>query len=100
MHSALTALEIAGKLNRIAIDTRAIIKEYALGESEPTIEELTRIAIKQGFRASIKKIRIEKLIESYPMPIIVLKLDGSYMSVIQANIEKEELLGCDPHPSI
>lgn len=99
MHSALTALEIAGKLNRIAIDSRAIIKEYALGEAEPSIEELTRIASRQGFRASIKKIRIEKLIEAYPMPIIVLKLDGSYMSVIQANVEKEELLVFDTSKS-
>ncbi|HLD22598.1 MAG TPA: hypothetical protein VJA83_01560, partial [Sulfuricurvum sp.] len=79
MHSALTALEVAGKLNRIAIDTRVIIKEYALSESEPSIEELTRIATAQGFRAAIKKLSIEILIESYPMPIIVQKIDGTYM---------------------
>ncbi len=95
MHSALTALEVAGKLNRIAIDTRVIIKEYALSEHEPSIEELTRIATAQGFRASIKKLPIEKLIESYPMPIIVHKHDGTYMSIIQANSEKQELLVFD-----
>lgn len=95
MHSALTALEVAGKLNRIAIDTRVIIKEYALSEAEPTIEELTRIASAQGFRASIKKLSIEKLIESYPMPIIVQKIDGTYMSIIQANSEKQEVLVFD-----
>ena len=49
MHSALTALEVAGKLNRIAIDTRVIIKEYALHEAEPSIEELTRIASHKDF---------------------------------------------------
>ncbi|PHM16870.1 MAG: type I secretion system permease/ATPase [Sulfuricurvum sp. PD_MW2] len=92
MHSALTALEVAAKLNRIAIDTRVIIKEYALGESEPSIEELNRIAIAQGFRATIKKLSIEKLIENYPMPIIVQRLDGSYFSILQANGEKHELL--------
>jgi subfamily B ATP-binding cassette protein HlyB/CyaB len=95
MHSALTALEVAGKLNRIAIDTRVIIKEYALSEHEPSIEELTRIATAQGFRAAIKKLSIEKLIESYPMPIIVQKIDGTYMSIIQANSEKQELLVFD-----
>lgn len=95
MHSALTALEVAGKLNRIAIDTRVIIKEYALSEAEPSIEELTRIASRQGFRASIKKLPIEKLITDYPMPIIVLKLDGTYMSIIQANTENQELLVFD-----
>lgn len=95
MQSALIALEIAGKLNRIAIDSRAIVKEYALSDAEPSIEELTRIAIKQGFRATIKKVRIEKLIESYPMPIIALKLDGTYLSIIQANPQKQELLVFD-----
>ncbi|MEW5833115.1 MAG: type I secretion system permease/ATPase [Campylobacterota bacterium] len=92
MHSALTALEVAGKLNRIAIDTRVIIKEYALGESEPSIEELTRIATAQGFRASIKKLPVEKLIGAYPMPIIIQRSDGNYFSVLQANAEKRELL--------
>ncbi|MDO9208404.1 MAG: ABC transporter transmembrane domain-containing protein, partial [Sulfuricurvum sp.] len=95
MHSALTALEVAGKLNRIAIDTRVIIKEFALGEHEPSIEELTRIATRQGFRASIKKLPLKKLITDYPMPIIVLKHDGTYMSIIQANSEKQELLVFD-----
>lgn len=95
MHSALTALEVAGKLNRITIDTRVIIKEYAMSENEPSIEELTRIATAQGFRASIKKLPIEKLIESYPMPIIMQRHDGSYFSLLQANVEKQELLVFD-----
>lgn len=95
MHSALTALEIAGKFNRIAIDTRNIIKEYALGEDEPSIEELTRIAKHQGFRSSVKKLPIEKLIKNYPLPLIVLKNDGTYMSVLQTNEEKRELLVFD-----
>ncbi|MDD3598497.1 ABC transporter transmembrane domain-containing protein, partial [Sulfuricurvum sp.] len=95
MHSALTALEVAGKLNRIAIDTRVIIKEYALSEHEPSIEELTRIASAQGFRAAIKKLSVEKLLDAYPMPIIVQKHDGTYMSIIQANTEKQELLVFD-----
>ncbi|MDD3597882.1 MAG: type I secretion system permease/ATPase, partial [Sulfuricurvum sp.] len=92
MHSALTALEVAGKLNRIAIDTRVIIKEYALSEHEPSVEELTRIASRQGFRVAIKKLPVEKLIGSYPMPIIVQRHDGTYMSILQANTEKEEFL--------
>jgi subfamily B ATP-binding cassette protein HlyB/CyaB len=95
MHSALTALEIAGKFNRIPIDTRSIIKEYALGEQEPSIEELTRIAKHQGFRSSVKKLPIEKLVKNYPLPFIVLKNDGTFMSVIQTNEEKQELLVFD-----
>ncbi len=95
MLSALVALEIAGKLNRISIDSRSIIKEYALSEEEPSIEELTRIAKHQGFRSSIKKLPIEKIIKNYPLPVIVLKQDLSYMSIIQVNEEKEELLVFD-----
>ncbi len=92
MHSALIALEIAGKLNRIPIDARTIIKEYSLDDDEPSIEELARIAKHQGFRSSIKKLPIEKLLKNYPMPIIVQKANGSYMSIIQFNEEKKELL--------
>lgn len=95
MQSALTALEIAGKLNRIPIDSRVIIKEYALSESEPSIEELTRIAKHQGFRSSIKKLPVEKIINTYPLPAIVLKKDGTYMSIIQVNEEKKEILVFD-----
>ena len=95
MHSALIALEIAGKLNRIPIDTRTIIKEYSLDDDEPSIEELSRIAKHQGFRSSIKKLPIEKLLKNYPMPIIVQKENSSYMSIIQSNEEKQELLVFD-----
>jgi ATP-binding cassette, subfamily B, bacterial HlyB/CyaB len=92
VHSALTALEIAGKLNRIPIDSQSIIREYALSKQEPSIEQLTRIAKGQGFRSSIKKLSIEKLVANYPLPIIIQKRDGSYISVIQVNTEKKELL--------
>lgn len=95
MHSALIALEIAGKLNRIPIDSRTIIKEYSLDDDEPSIQELARIAKNQGFRSSIKKLPIEKLVKNYPMPIIVQKENGSYMSIIQFNEEKRELLVFD-----
>ncbi|MBU0631662.1 type I secretion system permease/ATPase [bacterium] len=95
MQSALTALEIAGKLNRIPIDSRGIMKEHALTEQEPSIEQLTRIAKLQGFRSSIKKLPIEKLVKNYPLPIIILKNDDTYMSVIQVNEEKKEVLVFD-----
>lgn len=95
MHSALIALEIAGKLNRIPIDSRTIIKEYSLDDDEPSIQELARIAKHQGFHSSIKKLPIEKLVKNYPMPIIAQKENGSYMSIIQFNEEKQELLVFD-----
>lgn len=95
MHSAMTALEIAGRLNRIPIDSRSIVKEFALDNKEPSIELLMRIAKRQGFRAGIKHLTIEKIVKNYPMPVIVQKRDGSYFTILQANTEKKELLVYD-----
>lgn len=95
MQSAMTALEIAGKLNRVAIDSRSIVKEFALDEKEPAIELLARIAKQQGFRAGLKQLPIAKIIKHYPMPVITQKKDGSYFTVLQANADKEELLVFD-----
>lgn len=96
MHTALGVLEIAGKFNSISIDTRALAKEYALGESEPTIEELSRIAKAQGFRNAIKALPLEKLAKAYPMPLILQKKDGSFLGVLQVNEEKGEVALVDP----
>ncbi len=97
MHTALIALEIAGSLNRINIDSRGIAKEYALeDEKEPTIVELARIAKRQSFRVSIKKLSIEKLVKNYPMPIICLMKDGTYSTIVRAAKGKDELLVYDP----
>ena len=92
MQSALVALEVVGQLNQIPIDSRSIIKEYALGEEEPSIEELTRVAKREGFKASIKKLSIDKIVKNYPLPAIILKKDGSYATIIKADEEKQELL--------
>jgi len=97
MHTALVALEIAGNLNRINIDSRGIAKEFALeDEKEPSIQELARIAKRQSFRVSIKKLSIEKLVENYPMPIICLMKDGTYSTIVRASKSKDELLVYNP----
>jgi subfamily B ATP-binding cassette protein HlyB/CyaB len=96
MRTALIALEIAGSLNRINIDSTGIAKEFALEEDkEPTIAELARIAKRQSFRISIKKLPIEKLVKNYPMPIICLMDDGEYRAIVSANEHKKELLVYD-----
>jgi len=92
MHSALVALEVVSKLSQVPVDIKNIIKEYAIGENEPTIEELTRIAKKEGFKAAIKKIELTKLLDNYPLPIIVQKKDGTYFTILRANKDKKELL--------
>ncbi|OQX73340.1 MAG: type I secretion system permease/ATPase [Campylobacteraceae bacterium 4484_4] len=96
MQTALIALEIAGSLNHINIDSRGIVKEFALEEGkEPSIEILTRIAKRQGFRVSIKKLPIDQLVEHYPMPIICLMENGKYETILKADKNKRELLVYD-----
>jgi subfamily B ATP-binding cassette protein HlyB/CyaB len=95
MQSALIALEVCGQLNKVAIDSKNIAKEYALNEAEPSIEELTRIAKHLDFKAGLKQIGIEKAVQNYPLPLIAQKKEGSYFTVIKADIEKKELLVFD-----
>ncbi len=98
MHTSLIALEIAGSLNQVNIDSRGIAKEYAFeDEVEPTIEQLARIVKKQSFRVSIKKLSIGDLIENYPMPIICEMNNGEYRAILNGSKDKEEVLVYDPH---
>jgi subfamily B ATP-binding cassette protein HlyB/CyaB len=93
MHTALAALEIAGTLNNITVDSRSISKEFALDDDkEPTLEELTRIAKRQSFRTSIKKLPLQKLLKNYPMPIIIENKDGTFTTILQASDDKKEIL--------
>ncbi len=92
MQHALTALEIVGQLNKVAIDSRSIIKEFALTETEPTIEELTRIAKKQSFKARLKNLPLEKIVKNYPTPIIAHTKDDKFITILKADEEKKELL--------
>ncbi len=95
MQSALVALEVVGQLSQVAIDSRSIIKEYALGEEEPSIQELTRVAKKEGFKSSIKTLDIDKIAQNYPLPAIALKKDGSYLTILKVEKEKKEVLVFD-----
>jgi len=95
MLTALVSLEVVGQLNQIAIDSRNIIKEHALEDKEPCIKELTRIAKKEGFKASLKTLPIEKIVDNYPLPAIALKKDNSFLTIIKANKEQKEVLVYD-----
>ena len=95
MQTALVALEIVGQLNQIAIDSRSIIKEYALEETEPSIDELTKISKNEGFKSSVKKLSVKKIVENYPLPAISLKKDDTYLTIIKADIQKNEVLVFD-----
>ena len=91
MRSALVALEVVGQLNKIHIDSNAIAKNYALDEREPSIEQLTRIAKEQSFRAKLKSLTPTQ-IASYPLPCIAQSKEGTYVVVLKIDTEKEQML--------
>lgn len=91
MRSALVALEVVGQLNKIHIDSNAIAKNHALDENEPSIEQLTRIAKEQSFKAKLKSLNPVQ-IASYPLPCISQSKEGTYVVVLKVDIQKEQML--------
>lgn len=102
MQTGLIVLELLGKFNRIAIDTRTIVREYGISGAEVTPEELLKISKNLGFKSKIKPFT-EKTISKYPLPAILIAKDGSYGVLLTVNTETEEYLelfpseGRDPH---
>ncbi len=91
MYSSLVALEVVGQLNKISIDSKAIIKKYALTNEEPSIEELLRISKDEEFKSKLKKLTLSNL-NKYPLPAIVRLKDGMYVTILKLDLEKEEVL--------
>lgn len=83
-------MEIVGHLNNVAIDSRAIIRDYGL-QGALSLEELTKIAKHKGFTAKIKELSFKNLL-SYPMPCIAQDSDGAYFNILKADEQKRELL--------
>jgi len=91
MYSALVALEVVGQLNKIAIDSKAIIKKHALDEEEPTLNQLIRIAKDEGFKTKLKKLTFSNL-SKYPLPAIAYLNEKKFVTILKIDEEKEELL--------
>lgn len=90
MQSALRSLEIVGALNNVRIDSRAIIRDYALN-TIPSFEELIRIAKDKGFKAKIKHLTVKNLV-SYPLPCIARDKNGVYFNILKVDTSKNEVL--------
>lgn len=91
MYSALIALEVVGQLNKIAIDSKAIIKKFALTNEEPEEKLLLRIAKDEGFKSKFKKLTLDNL-SKYPLPAIARFNDGIYVTILRIDLEKQEIL--------
>lgn len=95
MNSGLIAFDIAARINRIDVDIRSVTREFGIHD-EVTPEELLRIAKHFGFKAKLKKISLDRLIEAYPLPAIVVCRDGSYNVILKAAQDKSGVLLFDP----
>lgn len=91
MQTGLVALELTSVLNRVPIDTRGLIREFAVGQSELSKEQLIRILKHQGFRARVKTAELSKL-QRYPFPSIAILKDGSYRTLVKLNTQDKKAL--------
>lgn len=91
MYSSLVALEVVGQLNKIAIDSKAIIKKFALTNEEIDERTLLRIAKDEGFKSKFKKLTLDNL-SKYPLPAIARFNDGMYVTILRVDMDKQEIL--------
>ena len=91
MYSALVALEVVGQLNKIAIDTKAIIKKHALEAEEPSLNQLIRIAKDEGFKTKLKRLTFNNL-SKYPLPAIAYLKENKFVTILKVDEEKKEVL--------
>ncbi|MDZ4185615.1 MAG: type I secretion system permease/ATPase, partial [Desulfuromonadales bacterium] len=75
MITGLIAFEVVARINRVDVDSRAILREFGL-QQEVTPEELLRIAKHYAFKAKRKAISLERVIAAYPLPAIVVLKTG------------------------
>jgi subfamily B ATP-binding cassette protein HlyB/CyaB len=95
MNTGLLAFDLAARINRIDVDIRAVTREFAIN-GEVTPEELLRVAKRFGFKAKIKKVPVNALIEAYPLPAIVVRQAGGYQVLLKALPDKSKVLLFDP----
>ncbi|MFY9075919.1 ABC transporter transmembrane domain-containing protein [Malaciobacter mytili] len=91
MYSSLIALEVVGQLNKISIDSKAIIKRFALTNEEPDEKLFLRIVKTEGFKAKFKKLTLTNL-SKYPLPAIVRLKIGIYLTILKVDTKTNEIL--------
>lgn len=92
MQTALIALEAVARINRINVDLRTVQREYGLTDDELTKEELLLVAKGAGFKARIKKMPPDELLERYPAPAIAALRDGSFGVILKVQSEEKRVI--------
>ncbi len=96
MNTGLMCFDITAKINKIDVDIRKIVKEYAVGENELSKEELVRIIKNHDFKVKIKTISLEDAEAKYPLPAIMINKDGSYCTLLKINSKDKKALVFSP----
>lgn len=96
MNTGLMCFDITAKINKIDVDIRKIVKEYAVGENELSKEELVRIIKNHDFKVKIKTISLEDAEAKYPIPAIMINKDGSYCTLLKINSKDKKALVFSP----
>jgi len=91
MQTGLVALELTSVLNRVPIDTRGLIRQFNVGQSELSKEELLRILKHQGFKSKVKRTSFDNL-QKYPLPAIAVLKNGEYRTLVNMNAKDRKLV--------
>ena len=104
--TGLFALTQLGRHHNTPLDIRRLMHDYAIGDEEPTQEQLRQIAKDNGFKAKFNKLSWKELGEmGEAFPFIGFKKDGkAYIVCGNRNRENEprDLVVvdvCDPNPT-
>lgn len=92
MITGLIAFDVVAKINRINIDLRSVIREFALEDKEIELDELLFIMKKFEFKSKVKELSVELLAQKYPLPAIIVKKDGTYDVLLKVDKEKKQVL--------
>ncbi|HEY9685333.1 MAG TPA: ABC transporter transmembrane domain-containing protein [Oculatellaceae cyanobacterium] len=92
MQTGLICFELVAKLNRVDVDTRAIVRQFGIASSELQIEEIVRIARKFRFTAKIKRLTPASLQKDYPLPAVFETREQTFGVILKIDAEKQRLL--------
>ena len=96
VNTGLISLELAARMNNIAMDMRAIVREYGITTADIEPEEIIRIAKNKGFKIKKKKMLLSEFPEKYPMPAIIRMKDDTYKVLLALNRDEKKALILTP----
>ena len=91
-HTALNSLQICANFAHFSLDLGAIKNKFALNESEPSPEELVRIARDNDFKAKIKPLDPQMLVKYTPPFIALKKESGTYFTILKFDFANQKAI--------